>query len=198
MENARILIAGEGGQGIQALATILVRAYFALNKKVVYLPNFGVEQRGGVSLAFVQVSKLPTDFPKFQKADIVVLFSPRARGRIENYFKKDTLLIFDNSLVTEKQLENIKAEKMAVPATYLAKQKLIPRVFNIIMLGALAAEIGGVKNKVFEKEIIKIFEAKIKKEPQLKHFNIRAFELGQNIAESLKRDKKWFQKIRKV
>lgn len=198
MKQTRILIAGEGGQGIQALAMILTRAYFKQKKKVTFLPNFGVEQRGGVSLAFIQVSDLPTDFPKFEKADIVVLFSPRAKDRIHQYFKKETLLIFDNSLVSEGQLSEIKAEKMAVPASYLAKQRLVPRVSNIIILGVLAGEIGRVKKKVFETEIINQFSEKIRREPQLKHFNIRAFELGEDIAKSLKKDKKWLRRSRKV
>lgn len=198
MNQTRILIAGEGGQGIQSLAMILVRAYFELNRRVTYLPNFGVEQRGGVSLAFIQVSDILESFPKFEKADIVVLFSPRAVGRIEDYFTKNTLLVFDNHLIPAKSLAHLRAEKMAIPATYLAKEKLVPRVFNVIMLGVLATEIGRVKNKVFFEEIAGQFSGKIKKEPELKHFNMRAFELGQDIAQSLKKDKKWFQKIQKA
>lgn len=198
MKQTKILIAGEGGQGIQALAMILIKSYFEQKKKVVFLPNFGVEQRGGVSLAFVQISDILESFPKFGEADIVVLFSPRAIKRIENYFGKETLLIFDNSLVPEKALSHFRAEKMAIPATHMAKEKLVPRVFNTIMLGALVEEIGGAKNKVFESKIAEYFGDKIKKEPQLKHFNIRAFELGQNTAKLLKKDKKWYQKIQKA
>ena len=85
MVKSRVLVAGEGGQGIQSLARIMVDGYHRLGKKVSFLPNFGVEQRGGVSLAFVQISDIEIDFPKFDKADIVVLFASRAVGRISGY-----------------------------------------------------------------------------------------------------------------
>lgn len=197
MVPTRILIAGEGGQGIQSLAKIMVEAYFSTGKKVLFLPNFGVEQRGGVSLAYVQISERPIDFPKFEKADIIVLFTERAIKRIEEYILPETVLIFDNSLVTESKVSEIKAEKVAIPASNLAKQKLIPRVFNIILLGALIAEVGGVKDKIFEKALLKHFVEKIEKEPELAHFNLRAFEIGFDVVKSLKRKTKW-QKILKV
>lgn len=183
----KILIAGEGGQGVQALASILTATAFACDKKVTFLPNFGVEQRGGVSIAFIQISDLVISFPKFQKADIVVLLAPRAIKRIESYFEKDTVLIFDNSLIKEDEISGIKVEKVAIPASKLAKEKLIPKVFNIIILGALTVEIGGLPWKTVEKEILLAFSDKIKKEPQLSHFNVRAFEIGEDIMKGLKK-----------
>jgi 2-oxoglutarate ferredoxin oxidoreductase subunit gamma len=41
----KILLAGEGGQGVQAIAEILSRAAFLENKKALYIPNFGVEHQ---------------------------------------------------------------------------------------------------------------------------------------------------------
>jgi 2-oxoglutarate ferredoxin oxidoreductase subunit gamma len=197
MSLKRILIAGEGGQGIQALAHIFVGASFEEKQRVSYLPNFGVEQRGGVSLAFIQVSKDEISFPKFSKADIVILFAPRAVSRIEQYLKKGTVLIFDNSLVADKLLEHIKLEKVAIPASSFAKQKLIPRVFNIIMLGALAAETKSIKTKSIEKEIEKFFGEKIKKEPELKHFNLAALKYGYETVNQLNRESKWRKSLLK-
>lgn len=194
MELKRILIAGEGGQGVQAIAKILIHGAFKDKKQVTFLPNFGVEQRGGVSLAFIQIAKNEISFPKFQKADIVVVLTERALTRIEEYFTKDTVLIFDNSMVSEQKLKGYKVEKVAIPALFYAKQKLIPKVFNIIILGALFKEIGGLSEKVFEKTISEFFEDKIKKEPQLKHFNIRAFQIGADTMKLLKEESVWRKK----
>lgn len=194
----KILIAGEGGQGIQSLAKIFVEAHYNLGKFVSFLPNFGVEQRGGVSIAFIQVSSQEIDFPKFDKADVVVLFAGRAIKRVEQYVDKDTIIIFDNSLIPEKNLTHLKNEKMAIPASHLAKTKLTPRVFNIIILGSLSAEIGEMKSKVFQEVIKEYFNAKIAKEPQLLNFNKRAFELGEGIVKSIKKESRWRKKILKV
>jgi 2-oxoglutarate ferredoxin oxidoreductase subunit gamma len=192
-----ILLVGEGGQGIQAIAKIIAEAAFASKKHVSYLPNFGVEQRGGVSLAFIQISDNLISFPKFHKADIVVLLSERGAERVERHFKKETVIIFDNSLISEKKLANYDLEKIAVPAQMYAKEKLIPKAFNIIMLGALMAELETepIKYKTVKKELEKFFADKIKKEPQLKHFNQRALELGFEVMKSLKKETTWRLKI---
>lgn len=181
----RILLAGEGGQGVQAIAMALARAADLEGKKVTYLPNFGVEQRGGVSLAFVQISKEEIAFPKFQEADIAVILAERAIPRIEEYLKSNPKIMFDNSIVSEKKLEKFKVEKIAIPATVMAKDKLIPRVFNMIILGSLATEIG-LKSKNIKKVVLEIFQDKIKKRAELKHFNVAAIELGEKTIKKLK------------
>ena len=56
MARTRIVLAGEGGQGVQSIAKILVEAGYEAGKEILYIPNFGVEQRGGVSIAFCQVA----------------------------------------------------------------------------------------------------------------------------------------------
>ena len=195
MNLKRVIIAGEGGQGIQVLAKILTASGFSDDKQVSFLPNFGVEQRGGVSLAYIQMSDSDISFPKFEKADIVVLFAPRAIKRIERYLTKNTVLIFDNSLIDSSDLGHLKVSKVAVPATMMAKQKLIPRVFNIILLGAVVAELTELKPQKVEKEIERMLAEKIKKESQLKHFNLQAFRSGYETVTALKKETKWREKI---
>ncbi len=89
----KVLIAGEGGQGIQAIAEILAKAAFLENKKALYIPNFGVEQRGGVSLAFVIIDDKPVVYPKFAKADILAILSNRSWERIKDYVGPQTKVI---------------------------------------------------------------------------------------------------------
>ncbi|MDO4542586.1 MAG: 2-oxoacid:acceptor oxidoreductase family protein, partial [Bacillota bacterium] len=60
----RIMLAGEGGQGVQSVAAILSEASYAAGREVMYIPNFGVEQRGGVSIAFMQISDEVIGSPK--------------------------------------------------------------------------------------------------------------------------------------
>lgn len=194
--NKRILLVGEGGQGIQIIAKILAQASFASKYHVTYLPNFGVEQRGGVSLAFVQISDEAISFPKFHEADVVVLLAERGIKRVERYFHDKSVIIFDNSLISEKSLEGYKLEKIAVPAQNYAKEKLVPKVFNVIILGALSEEVG-LKEKVVKKELRAVFSEKLKKEPQLKHFNDRALEIGYEVMSSLKKETTWRLKILK-
>jgi 2-oxoglutarate ferredoxin oxidoreductase subunit gamma len=101
----RIVLAGEGGQGVQVIANILAESANAEGKEVIYIPNFGVEQRGGVSIAFVQIDDKRIGSPKFPKADIVVALSNRAVNRTRQYVDKRTTFIYDNSLVAAAEID---------------------------------------------------------------------------------------------
>lgn len=183
----RILLAGEGGQGVQSIAKILIHAAHASGKHVAHLPNFGVEQRGGVSLAFVQIGDEEIAYPKFVNADVAILLSHRAVERSAMHLTNDTKIIFDNSILSQKELEGFKTEKIAIPASHLAKVKLIPRVFNTIVLGALTEEIGGIKEKELKKATLDYFKEKIKAKHELKHFNLAALEMGEKTIKGLRK-----------
>ncbi|MEM5768154.1 MAG: 2-oxoacid:acceptor oxidoreductase family protein, partial [Bacillota bacterium] len=102
----RIAIAGEGGQGVQSIAEILASAAYMLGKEALYIPNFGVEQRGGVSVAFVQISPRKIGSPKFQTADILIPLSPRSVRRTRQYAGQNTIYIYDNSLITPGEVND--------------------------------------------------------------------------------------------
>jgi len=89
----KILFAGEGGQGVQVIAEILAQAAIEQGKRATYIPNFGVEQRGGVSLAYVIINQQPIVYPKFEKADILAVLSERSWDRAEQYLNPKTIVI---------------------------------------------------------------------------------------------------------
>lgn len=81
----KILLAGDGGQGIQTIAKLLSQACFEMGFYVSVIPNFGLEQRGGVSLEYLIISDQKIIYPKFTIADIVLIMSEQAELRIKNY-----------------------------------------------------------------------------------------------------------------
>lgn len=102
----KIAIAGEGGQGVQAIGDILAEAGNEEGKEALYIPNFGIEQRGGVSVAFVQISDEQIGSPKFQRGDIVIALSERAVERTKQYVTKDTLFVYDSSLIAPPEVDD--------------------------------------------------------------------------------------------
>ncbi|MBS4008397.1 MAG: 2-oxoacid:acceptor oxidoreductase family protein [Clostridium sp.] len=100
----KIAIAGEGGQGVQSIGDILAEAGNEEGKEALYIPNFGIEQRGGVSLAFVQISEEQIGSPKFQTADIVIALSERAVARTLQYVTHNTLFVYDSSLISPPEV----------------------------------------------------------------------------------------------
>lgn len=183
-KNIKIALAGEGGQGVQSIAEILAEAANKQGKKTIYIPNFGVEQRGGVSIAFVQISDEIIGFPRFKTAEILIALSLRAVERTKRYISNATMYIYDSSLITDKQIEVEKLPKAkniyAIPANEMAKTKLHPRVFNIIILGGLIA----VMN-IFSLETIQLaleikWEYKFVTNSKLREMNLNALEIGYN------------------
>lgn len=99
-KTVKILMAGEGGQGVQSVAEVLAEAANLEGKEALYMPNFGTEQRGGVSVAYVQISNhKKIGSPKFLDADIAVALSNRAVNRIIQHVGKDSIFVYDNSLL---------------------------------------------------------------------------------------------------
>ena len=97
MALVKIALAGEGGQGVQSVAEIIAEAAYNEKKQTLYIPNFGLEQRGGVSIAFIQVSDTRIGAPKFNKAHVVLALSERAIARTAAYSDEDTLFVYDSS-----------------------------------------------------------------------------------------------------
>jgi len=131
----KIIIAGEGGQGVQVIAKILQRAAFLKGMQTLYVPNFGVEQRGGVSIAFLQISKNKIYYPKFTQADIAAVLSGRATDRVKRYLDISTKIIYNSSMVDDfgEKYKNTHS----VDAINIAVKQFSPKVFNIIILGEI-------------------------------------------------------------
>lgn len=108
----KILIAGDGGQGVQTIADIICRTAFVKGLEVTHIPNYGLEQRGGASLSFIQISDVKIGYPKFSQADLVVVLSNQGRDRSGQYRKDDTQTIdvkdFKDELENKKiNLQNL-------------------------------------------------------------------------------------------
>lgn len=232
----KVALAGEGGQGIQSIAEILAEAANEEGKQALYIPNFGVEQRGGVSIAYVQISDGRIGAPKFVKADILIPLSPRAVKRTQGHAGKGTVYIYDNSLIQQAEVNDniiglqyfdvtppcpVAAEPnkdlpqdmiagepktcsytttnnpginpvdipevkkvVAIPANDIAKNELHPRVFNIIILGAVIAATGVLPMDSIKKALETKFGDKFKADPVLRDMNYKALERGYQLIKS--------------
>jgi len=228
----KIALAGEGGQGVQSIAEILAEAANEEGKNALYIPNFGVEQRGGVSIAYVQISEGQIGAPKFIKADILIPLSPRAVKRTTNHAGPETVYIYDNSLIQEGEVnDNIVGMQyfdvtppcptadhpnqdlpqdliagepktcsftkegpgvdpadipevkrvIAIPANDIAKNELHPRVFNIIILGAIIAATNVLPLDSIKSALEVKLGDKFTANPKLRDMNFKALERGYEL-----------------
>lgn len=180
----RIALAGEGGQGVQSVAEILTEAAFSEGKETLYCPNFGLEQRGGVSIAFVQIGEKRIGAPKFKTGDIVIALSARAIRRCKQYVGPETNFIYDSSITgVEEDLPKNAANIMSIPAIERSKEELHPRVFNIIIMGAVIGATHVVDLEQAKAALEEKLGGKFKQNPALRDLNFRALELGQKLVE---------------
>ena len=178
-KRVKIALAGEGGQGVQSVANILVEAAYEEGKEALYIPNFGVEQRGGVSIAYVQISEKPIGSPKFKFADIIVALSDRAVRRTKKYANEDSLFVYDSVIEgIENELPTNAKRVIGIPATEKAKEELHPRVFNVIIMGAVIGMTGIVTVEQAKAALEKKLAYKFEQDPNLRELNFKALEKG--------------------
>jgi len=183
-KTAKIVLAGEGGQGVQSVAEILAEAANEEGREALYIPNFGVEQRGGVSVAYLQISDEPIGSPKFQKADIVVALSDRSVIRTQRYVDERTTFVYDTSIEgVEDHLPRNAGKVFGIPAVEVAKNELHPRVFNIIIMGAVIRATGVVTLEEAKDAIEKKLGYKFEQNPKLRELNFNALETGIKLVE---------------
>jgi len=182
----KIALAGEGGQGVQSVAQIMTNAANDAGKEALYIPNFGVEQRGGVSIAFCQISDDKIGAPKFEKGDIVIALSDRAVVRCQQYAGPETIFVYEASIegVDEFLPQNAK-RVLAIPALKTANDELHPRVFNVIILGATLKATGIISLEDARKALESKLGYKFEQNPKLRELNFKALERGAEIIEEL-------------
>jgi len=154
-----ILFAGEGGQGVQAIAQILAKSAFVEGYSTLYIPNFGVEQRGGVSLAFLVIEKNNLAcYPKFEKADIAAIFAQRSAERVRRYISPKTVIILGPALKGG------------------LKTNLPPKVWNVLVLGKVNNQSKIVKLDNLIQSLNERFAKSYIREKKLKQLNLQAIK----------------------
>ena len=155
----KLLIAGDGGQGIQTMADIISQTAFHKDFSISYVPNYGLEQRGGASLAFIQIGDRDVAYPKFKNPDILLIMSDEVRARILDFIPQSKKVIDIKDLV-----EKIKENKISTNS------------YNIFFLGMLARVLE--ENKIdIKNDIFSLLEKKLNSKPNWEE-NKKAWELG--------------------
>ncbi len=136
-KKVKLILSGEGGQGIQTIAKALVAMAVGQGLKVSYLPSFGVEQRGTPSIAYVIISGSDINYPRFEEADIVMALANRAVPKVNHFITPNTDVLFDSSVIKPNTFTRMAVHKLGIPATALSHEKFNPRSYNVLMYGVL-------------------------------------------------------------
>ena len=111
-----------------------------------------------------------------------MVLSQRAIARIYPYLKDDTKVVVNTFLV--KDMSNLRSwHPIGINAGKIAAEELKkPRVFNMVMMGAMVKVIPGLDKHKFLEALKKQFKSKYDKDPSLEGVNAKAFEIGYGLA----------------
>lgn len=173
----RILVAGEGGQGIQLLAKIIADNAYNHGYEISYIPHYGVEMRMGISFAYLQLSKIPIAYPKFAKADLLIVMGKRDLDIPQSFIDKNTRVINTIDLIDEPLKHNLPAKS-----------------YNMIVLGILVKELNTTEFRLDFNKIKEEIKKKLAHKKSLQE-NLQALEIGfaispENYNQPLSRVKK--------
>ncbi len=156
----KILLAGEGGQGVQLAAETLAKAAFLEGKSATLIPNFGVEQRGGVSLAFVIIEAAGRQilYPKFSQADVAAIFCDRALIRAKAHLGPKTKVIYGPAMAGQ-------------PATTLP-----PKAWNIFVLKRILEATNIVKKATVWQVLAEKLKVQFAADPHLQRMDQEALQ----------------------
>ena len=170
-----LIIAGFGGQGVMLTGKILGYAATDHDKKAVFLPQYGTQQRGGTASCTVIVSDDEVGCPIVSQADVVMIFNQPSMEVFAGRVKPGGILFMNSSLCTKPERDDITI--IDLPVDELAMELGSQQVANLIMLGAYAAKTGTFETEELTSTMAHLLEAR----PEMLDINKAAIEKGASL-----------------
>ena len=145
MMEERMIVAGEGGQGLMTLGKVMAQAAMDDGLDVTWYPSYGAEVRGGTAHCHVVVSDRPIYSPLVEEATALLVMNGPSLARFAPRLVEGGLLVLNTSLVDAPA--DLAGTVVEVGATDMANALGNIRVANMIMLGALNA-----RRKIFSEK----------------------------------------------
>jgi 2-oxoglutarate ferredoxin oxidoreductase subunit gamma len=162
---------GSGGQGVVLMGIILAVAANHDRRCVVQTESYGPEARGGYSRSDVIISDNPIDYPKVDRADLLVALSQDSANGYTRTLRKHGILIYDSEKVVTTPV--FTGLSIGMPFSRLAKEETgRPQTTNVLTLGAVVGITGVVSVESLRRAV---FEAV---PPGTKEVNGRALARG--------------------
>lgn len=147
-----IIIAGFGGQGVLFAGQLLTYAAMDQGLQVTWIPSYGPEMRGGTANCTVVISDEEIGSPMVSHPSAVIAMNLPSLDKYEEKVKEGGLLVVNQSMVDrDVQRNNIKIAM--VPANKIAEELGDKRMTNMVLLGALLANMDVLPIAAIEKAL---------------------------------------------
>ena len=169
----RILLAGQGGQGVLSAGKFLAESGLHEGKEVSYLPAYGPEMRGGTANCSVIIAEEEIASPLCNNPDVLIALNGPSFHKFAPRVKSGGIILVNGSISDcyagreDVHVYDILANDLAMEAGNI-------RSANMVMTGALCALTGVVK----ERSIVNCLNEKFVGKPQVLEINERAVRAG--------------------
>ena len=169
-----IIIAGFGGQGVLFAGQLLAYSAMDENMEVTWFPSYGPEMRGGTANCTVIISDEEIGSAMIRHPKAVLVMNLPSLDKYENLVKSGGILVVDSAMI-ERPVERTDINVVKVPAVSIAEELGDKRMANMVMLGALLANLKVLPPQAVKKALEDHLPARHKK---LLPLNFKALEAG--------------------
>jgi 2-oxoglutarate ferredoxin oxidoreductase subunit gamma len=135
-----ILIAGFGGQGVLFAGQLMAYAAMDQGFQVTWIPSYGPEMRGGTANCTVIISDEEIGAPIIGRPKTVLAFNRPSLDKYEPLVKPGGLIVVNTSII-DRRVERNDIRVINVPANQIAEKLGDKRLTNMVMMGALLANL---------------------------------------------------------
>ena len=176
MEQFEVTFAGFGGQGIMTAGQLLAYSGMEEDKKVIWLPSYGPEMRGGTAYCTIVISDIRIGSPIINNPTALCVFNRPSFDKFAPRVKPGGLLIVNSSLINVSS-DRTDLTQLLVPANDIALKAGNAKAANIVVLGAFI----GASKIVTYNTVKKIVKAKMGAKKDLLDINLKALKQGHDL-----------------
>lgn len=137
---AEIIIAGFGGQGVLFAGQLLAYAAMDQGYHVTWYPSYGPEMRGGTANCTVIIADEEIGAPVVGSPQVLLAMNRPSLDKYEASVKPGGLLIVNSSII-DRPIDRKDIRVVHVPANEITEKIGENRLVNMVMLGALLANL---------------------------------------------------------
>jgi 2-oxoglutarate ferredoxin oxidoreductase subunit gamma len=147
-----IIISGFGGQGILFAGQLLSYAAMDYGLEVTWIPSYGPEMRGGTANCTVIISDEEIGAPMVAHPTAAMAFNRPSLDKFEDAVKPGGVLVVNSSMV-DRPVNRTEIKTIQLPASEIAERIGDKRLTNMVMLGALLANLSVLPIEALERAI---------------------------------------------
>jgi 2-oxoglutarate ferredoxin oxidoreductase subunit gamma len=147
-----IIVAGFGGQGVLFAGQLLTYAAMDEGLQVTWIPSYGPEMRGGTANCTVVISDEEIGSPMVSRPTAVIAMNLPSLDKYEDMVKEGGLLVVNQSMV-DREVTRTDIKVVMVPANTISEELGDKRMTNMVLLGALLANLDVLPVAAVEKAL---------------------------------------------